>query len=78
VTTYTNFQDRKNRYIKSDPFFCPFCEGRAIEHSSKFESEFDQAYREIKCNDCGKIWVEIYHLFDIEVLSSVEDVLKSQ
>lgn len=62
---YETFEDRKARYIKSDPYFCLYCEQRTV-WGGHIESEEEFGIREVVCHSCKKRWKEVYHLAGIE------------
>jgi len=58
-------QEDKQTYVKLRGGYCPFCESRNLNPSS---SVFDKgnAYQYLDCLDCGRSWIEVYNLTDLE------------
>ena len=52
------------QYLKSETT-CPYCGGQDITGSS-VEVEAGGAYQTITCEECGKSWLDIYKLVDIQ------------
>jgi transposase-like protein len=52
------------RYVKH-PYNCPYCQSENIGIIDR-DSELDFISQKCKCQDCSKVWVEIYQLTDIE------------
>ena len=55
---------QKKKYIEN-PNICPYCKSEDIS-GENFEAGYNQAWREIECNSCGKEWMEIFTMTDIE------------
>ena len=51
-------------YLASGGQNCPFCNSYRIT-AEEFEDEGLTIFREIKCNDCGKKWDEVFQLEQI-------------
>jgi RNase P subunit RPR2 len=54
----------KETYLH-DPESCPKCKSTDIEGDSA-EFSFNQAWRDVTCNNCGEFWRELFTLTDIE------------
>jgi transcription elongation factor Elf1 len=55
---------RRRDYIKR-PYFCPFCEHRAIE-ATTIMSLGTLVFQQVRCDGCEKEWVDTYELIDYE------------
>jgi transcription elongation factor Elf1 len=55
---------RRREYIKH-PYFCPFCEHRAIE-ATKLDAFENLVFQRVRCDECEKEWVDTYELIDYE------------
>lgn len=58
---------QKQFYLNHEGSRCPFCHSTDIE-GREHDYEGNQVYQEIACNDCRRIWRDIY------VLTEVEDI----
>jgi transcription elongation factor Elf1 len=54
----------RERYIEH-PYFCPFCEHRAIE-ATKLDAFENLVFQQVRCDGCEKEWVDTYELIDYE------------
>jgi transcription elongation factor Elf1 len=54
----------KERYINS-PHHCPHCNSDEILGDA-IETDFNIATQPITCTACGRKWVDIYRLVDVE------------
>jgi len=54
----------RERYIEH-PYFCPFCEHRAIE-ATKIEAFENLVFQWVRCDKCETEWHDIYELIDYE------------
>jgi hypothetical protein len=70
MTYYDTFDERKDRYLKRDPYFCLFCESRNIYRVGVLDVNNDFAFGEIMCNDCMRRWTDVYSLTDVEYSES--------
>ena len=50
----------KKEYL-NNPWHCPFCNSEDIS-----AGDGGEGYREVTCNECGKMWNEIFEITDIE------------
>lgn len=55
----------KDKYLKNGYNLCPFCNGNDIT-GGHVEIDGGSAWQRIGCNDCGKMWDDIYTLTDVE------------
>ena len=44
---------------------CPLCKSKNI-FAEHFESDTEEAWREVKCSDCQHVWTEVYKFSHIE------------
>lgn len=54
----------KARHIAS-PSHCPHCESDDIVGDA-FEGDFNIASQRVTCSKCGRRWVDVYRLVDVE------------
>lgn len=59
------FASNKNRYLKSDYSFCPYCDKNELI-ADELRDEGFNAWRRVECKACLKNWNEIYTMTDIE------------
>ena len=52
------------RYVKH-PYFCPFCEHKAVE-ATKLEAFENMVYQWVRCDKCETEWHDIFELVGIE------------
>jgi len=59
--------EQKKAYLESEGSKCPFCKSAnicgGVTHSAKY---YDAYVQEVHCNECGKAWIDIYTLTDVE------------
>jgi transposase-like protein len=60
-------ENQKKNYIQDSGNYCPHCGSENMEHSSGFESDYNQAWVSVICRNCEKEWMDIYTLTDVEV-----------
>jgi transcription elongation factor Elf1 len=53
-----------NQKYLNDPDECPFC-GSIDITASNGDFGYKTAFRDVQCNDCGKIWTEEFKLTGI-------------
>ncbi len=53
-------------YIDIDGANCLFCGSQEIEVTGMPEWEEHDVHQEVVCNDCDRIWTDIYTLTDVE------------
>lgn len=51
---------QKELYLKS-PNRCPYCNSLAI-CADHIEADYNTAWSNVECEDCGKVWKDIYTL----------------
>lgn len=56
--------EQKQEYIEN-PNHCPYCKSEDLTIISK-DSDYNQAWYGVQCEDCEKTWKDIYTLTDIE------------
>jgi len=56
---------QKKAYLK-DPNFCPECNSKNIT-AGDYDFDGKRVYSEIKCEDCGAEWGDIYTLTNVEL-----------
>ena len=54
-------------YLKN-PNVCLFCKSDDIIGVEQMDADFNQAWRNIICNKCGKEWTEIFTMTDVEII----------
>jgi|GEM_PF-2282472 transcription elongation factor Elf1 len=54
------------RYIKH-PYFCPFCEHRAVE-ATKLEAFENMVYQWVRCDKCEIEWQDVFELVTVETV----------
>jgi hypothetical protein len=61
-------EEQKENYLK-DPDQCPYCGSLDIT-AEEADFETTSCTREVRCNeeDCGKKWVDIYEIKDVQEL----------
>lgn len=52
-------------YLK-DSAKCPHCQSKDID-GNEIQCEGDSHYQTIQCNNCGRSWVDIYTLTDVDL-----------
>lgn len=57
-------EETKKKYLEH-PYECPFCGSENIS-ALEVDGEYDTLWRDVLCDDCKKMWSEIYKLVDIE------------
>lgn len=57
-------KEQKKFYLKHKGNKCPFCKGE-VQSQGTFEYDEDWAEKECECNDCGKVWKDVYTLSDV-------------
>ena len=57
-------KEQKQKYLEN-PEVCPFC-GKEYLTGRHFNGSYNQAWREIECDSCGKEWMELFTMTDIE------------
>jgi|TARA_B110000263_G_scaffold215890_1_gene201153 hypothetical protein len=65
LTPYTTSNSDVNRYIKTDPNFCPFC-GHGVIEATRFDVEGPLAYQWVRCPECETEWHDLFELYGIE------------
>jgi hypothetical protein len=60
----------RSAYLKH-PHHCPYCETEQIEGGNLNTGDC-HVWQEIKCLKCGKEWIDVYSLTDVE--ESFEEV----
>ena len=59
--------EQKKAYLESEGLKCPFCKSAnllgGVTHSAKY---YDAYQQEVLCKECGKAWIDIYTLTDVE------------
>jgi transcription elongation factor Elf1 len=56
---------QKQKYL-DDPDHCPFCKSRNVGGGEIDLSDGRSLDRTFSCNECGKVWVEIFTLTGVE------------
>lgn len=51
------------KYLKNSNE-CPFCGSSEIS-ANHGDFEWDMATRDVQCQCCGKIWTEVYKMYDV-------------
>ena len=62
--------EQKAAYLKN-PSRCPFCGGSDLEGEG-YDYDGDPA-QTIECQDCGRSWLDIFTLTDIEIIEQPID-----
>jgi len=57
-------QEKIDEYVKDGGGYCPFCGSHQYEGGS-LDFESGSIYQKMLCNDCGKDWVDAYHLGNV-------------
>ena len=57
--------EAQEEYVKSGGFRCPYCGSTDIAGTGLSDSDADWHSKEIECEDCGKMWDDIYTLSSI-------------
>lgn len=60
-------QLRKKKYLETGGEYCPFCNSRNIMTLGNLEADCGGADQEVECHDCGKIWLDVYELVDVDL-----------
>jgi hypothetical protein len=45
--------------------YCPYCQSEDSLYFSSIEIEQNQAYQDVSCHNCGKMWADVYILTTI-------------
>lgn len=53
-------------YVTHSGSKCPFCNSDNITSDGRVQTDDKDAWQEIRCNDCHKIWNDIYTLMGYE------------
>ena len=53
-------------YIQCDGY-CPFCHSEHIEADGHIEPDVSMAWRDVKCQECEKVWRDEYKLIAISI-----------
>jgi len=61
----TEWEKKKEAYIKNGYSKCPYCQSDHIEGDA-IEVDCDYAWQTVRCVDCNKAWEDIYKLVDVE------------
>jgi hypothetical protein len=64
--------EQKAAYL-ADSGRCPYCGEEGVE-GAEVECEGDKHYQNINCNACGRDWVDVYTLSEIEEGENACDV----
>jgi transcription elongation factor Elf1 len=57
--------ERKEQYLKSMGIYCPFCGSDDIS-AGPLDADYGQAWSNVECQNCKRVWKDIYTLSDIE------------
>ncbi len=61
---------RQQEYVKQGGRQCPVCKINSITAVTDFESDTQEAWRLIRCNNCGSSWEEVFQLRGYEIVST--------
>ena len=59
-------EEELNRKYLNDPDACPFCGSTHIT-ADHADFGYDVAFRDVRCNDCEKVWTEEFKLTGITI-----------
>lgn len=65
--------EQKEKYIENNGHTCPYCGGDDLESISAGEYEYMSVLQKTICLQCGKRWIDIYRLHDIEEIPDVHN-----
>ena len=55
---------RKRSYLQRGGC-CPYCRSESISGES-VDIDSNRAFQEVSCSECGRSWLDIYRLTDVE------------
>ncbi len=68
------FTKKQNKeYLHKHGTHCPYCDGTDISQrlqDSTKDSPPDELTPQVTCENCGKVWIEVYKLIGIEKILS--------
>lgn len=62
---YKNLTAKQKKKYLADSSKCPYCGSSSIEGSNE-DDEGDDKFQNISCDDCGREWVDIYKLAEVD------------
>ena len=57
-------EEMKKKYLEVNGVLCPFC-GSSDIRADSLESDGNEAWNNVHCEDCKEEWKDIYKLVDI-------------
>ena len=65
--------EQKVEYLLRDGRYCPYCGSDELQSISAGEYEYMSVLQRSICLQCGKRWIDIYRMHDIEEIPDVQD-----
>lgn len=56
----------KEKYLKKGGVRCPYCNSDNINTIGSLLEKYGKAAQDVQCLSCGKMWIDIYTLSDVE------------
>jgi len=58
-------KEKKEEYLDSGGMFCPYCDSTSVHAVGGVDVEGNVGTQLVKCNDCTRMWNDIYKLINI-------------
>jgi transposase-like protein len=59
-------EEMEQKYVKLLGNNCPFCNSHNIIAMEQMQTDGGDAWQDIKCEDCGEWWTDLYKLVGAE------------